>query len=224
MVTIKICGITDADALVATIASGAQMAGFVFYEPSPRHLQLEDAARLRPLADSRIKKVAVTVDADDERLRDIVNTLQPDVLQLHGRETPARLANLRGLFNVPLLKTIKIVSQADLAQVKAFSKVADDILFDAKAPGDGDLLPGGNGLAFDWTLLEGLARPLPYMLAGGLNCTNVANAIQEVHPAAIDVSSGVERSPGKKDPQMIKKFVETARAAALRVKMKASQS
>ncbi len=221
MLKIKICGITDEAALHAAIDAGAHMAGFMFYAPSPRHLDLAQAAELAGQARGRIKRIAVSVDADDRYIAKIMAAVAPHMLQLHGEETPRRVAQLRERFSVPILKAIKIAVAADLAQLDHYRDVADQILFDARPPTGTDSLPGGNGLCFDWRLLKGLGTTLPFMLSGGLDCTNVGDAIHLLRPAAIDVSSGVERRPGIKDTQKITEFVtsaQNAQAAAAREK------
>jgi phosphoribosylanthranilate isomerase len=210
MSLIKICGLSTPDTLDAALAAGADMVGFVFFERSPRHLSPEAAAPLGRQAAGRARKVALTVDATDEALDMICLALRPDMLQLHGRETPERVAAVKARYALPVAKAIGIAEASDLAAAKAYRGLADWL--DAKAP-KGAALPGGNGVAFDWALLAGLDRGQPVMLSGGLDAANVGEAIRMVRPAAVDVSSGVETAPGHKSPDKIRQFIEAARAA-----------
>jgi phosphoribosylanthranilate isomerase len=199
-------------ALDAALDAGADFVGFVFFPPSPRHIGFAAvralAARVRGLA----RKVAVSVDANDELLKAGIEALKPDLLQLHGRETPERLAVIRSRFGIPVMKALPVTERADLTPVHLFAKVADRIMFDAKAPREATR-PGGHGLSFDWRLLEDLDPGVPFMLSGGLNPGNVAEALRITRAGAVDVSSGVERAPGEKDVDMIREFVRAARAA-----------
>jgi phosphoribosylanthranilate isomerase len=213
---IKICGLTTPEALDAAIAAGADMAGFVFFSPSPRNLRLQQAKRLFAQARERIAIGAVLVDPE-QRLIDEICGLKPDFLQLHGTETPARLAAIKADARpVAVVKGIGIASAADLDHARAFARAADRLLLDAKAE-PGAALPGGNGLPFDWRLIAGADLGAPYMLSGGLTADNVADAIRLIGGSpgflGIDVSSGVERAPGDKDPDKITAFVRAARAA-----------
>lgn len=210
--TVKICGIRDAHALDAAIDAGADMAGFVFFERSPRHVALEQARVLVARAAGRIRTVALTVDADDAALAAIVAAMSPDVLQLHGEESPARTAELRSRFSRPVMKAIAVSCADDLAEVADYDAVADALLFDARAPAGTDR-PGGNGAVFDWTLLQGLAVRRPWLLAGGLDPETVAPAVRATAAPGVDVSSGVERAPGEKDVEKIRRFVAAARTA-----------
>ncbi|RAI43251.1 phosphoribosylanthranilate isomerase [Rhodoplanes roseus] len=210
---VKICGLTTPEALDAAIAAGADMAGLVVFPPSPRHLDPADGRALAARAKGRLQTVALTVDADDALLDEIVAALDPDMLQLHGKETPERVAAVKARFGRPVVKALAIAEAADLARVPAYAAVADRVLFDARPP-KGATRPGGLGQAFDWTLLAGLDAGLPYMLSGGLGPDNVAEALRITRAPAVDVSSGVERAPGDKDPQKIVDFVRAARAAA----------
>jgi phosphoribosylanthranilate isomerase len=211
---IKICGLTSPEAVSAAVQAGADMIGFVFFARSPRNVTVETATSLAGDARGRVGIVALVVDADDRLLSGIVDGLRPDLLQLHGSETPARAAEIRQRFGVPVMKALKIATAADLAPVKAFAPHVDRFLFDAKAPPTlANPLPGGNGISFDWRLVAGLDAGRPAMLSGGLDTANVADAIRLTGMRAIDVSSGVERRPGEKDPQMIKAFIAAARAA-----------
>ena len=209
--TVKICGLSTAETLDAALQAGADMVGFVFFAPSPRHIGLETARELGRLAVGRAAKVALTVDADDATLANIVETLQPDILQLHGKETVARLRDIKRVFGVPVMKAIAVETAADLTQLSSYATVADRILFDARAPKDATR-PGGLGTAFDWHVLENLDLALPFMVSGGLTADNVAEAVRLTRAGGLDVSSGVERAPGIKDPEMIRNFIRAARA------------
>ncbi len=213
MIEIKICGIHDEPAMAAALAAGADLVGLVFFSPSPRAVSLAAAAELAKLARGRAGVVALTVDADDRLLVEIVEAVAPDLLQLHGRETPERVAALRARFGRPVMKAIAVTAAEDLKVVPAYGAVADRLLFDARPP-TGATRPGGHGRAFDWSLLSSLERSKPVMLSGGLDPGNVAAAIASVRPDAVDVSSGVEHKPGEKDPEKIKAFIAAARAAA----------
>ncbi len=207
---VKIRGLSTRETLDVALGAGADMVGFVFFSPSPRHISLETARELGNQAKGRALKVALTVDADDATLGNIVETLRPDILQLHGRETTARLRDIKAKFGLPLMKVLSVETAADLAPLAGYADVADRILFDARAP-KGATRPGGLGSVFDWHLLENLDLKLPFMVSGGLNAGNVAEAIR-VTRAGVDVSSGVERSPGVKDPELIRDFIRAARA------------
>jgi len=211
-VLVKICGLSTRASLAAAIEAGADMVGFVFFPKSPRHVTLEKASALAERARGRAGIVALTVDADDATLADIVGVLGPDLLQLHGRETPRRVAHLRAKFGVPLMKAIGVVRREDLAAVEAYAGV-DRLLLDAKPPIDA-ALPGGNGIPFDWRMLEGFEAGAPIMLSGGLDPANVGEAIRTTRPAGVDVSSGVESAPGLKDEAKITAFISAARLAA----------
>ena len=208
---VKICGLSTRETLDVALDAGADMVGFVFFPPSPRHISLETARELGRRAKGRATKVALTVDADDATLSNIVETLQPDLLQLHGRETTARVRDIKARFGLPVMKVIAVETSADLAVLPGFAGVADRILFDARAPKDATR-PGGLGAVFDWHVLEKLDLKLPFMVSGGLNPDNVAEAVRVTRAGGVDVSSGVERSPGHKDPEMILKFIRAARA------------
>jgi phosphoribosylanthranilate isomerase len=208
---VKICGLSTRETLDAALEAGADMVGFVFFPPSPRHLSLETARDLGSHAKRRASKVALTVDADDAVLANIVETLQPDLLQLHGRETVARLRDIKQKFGLPVMKAIAVETPADLAALPGYAAVADRILFDARAPRDATR-PGGLGAVFDWHVLEGLDLKLPFMVSGGLHAGNVAEAVRVTRAGGVDVSSGVERTPGIKDPEMIRAFIRAARA------------
>lgn len=208
----KICGITTLEALDAAISGGAEYIGLVFYAKSPRHLDIATAKGLAERARGKAKIVALTVDADDATLREIVDTVAPDILQLHGKETPVRVAAIKEQFGGQVIKAIAVATADDAAQARGYAGIADLILFDAKAP-PGAPLPGGNGRTFDWHALDGLAETLPFMLSGGLGPDNVADAIALTHPLAVDVSSGVESAPGIKDSSLIRRFLLAVKAA-----------
>jgi phosphoribosylanthranilate isomerase len=212
---IKICGLSTAPTLGAALDVGADMVGFVFFDKSPRHVTLDQAGALARLARGRAEIAALTVDASDEALSAIIADVAPDYLQLHGRETPERVAQIARRFGRPVIKAIGVSSANDLAGAVAYADVADRLLFDAKAPKDARL-PGGNGVAFDWRLLAGLDLPRPYLLSGGLDAGNVAQAIAITGVRGVDVSSGVESAPGVKDAAKIEAFVAAARAAFMR--------
>ncbi|MDT3684457.1 MAG: phosphoribosylanthranilate isomerase [Pseudorhodoplanes sp.] len=209
---VKICGLKTPDALDAALEAGADLVGFVFFEPSPRHVGYDAARALGARVQGRAGKVALTVDADDETFERIVAVLQPDVLQLHGQESPEQVRVLKKKFDLPVMKAIPVETADDLAAVAAYSKIADRLLFDARAPREATR-PGGLGKSFDWTLLKDIDPGIPYMLSGGLDADNVAEALRITHAPGVDVSSGVERAPGEKDPDKIRAFVRAARAA-----------
>lgn len=209
---IKICGLSTAETLDAALGAGADMVGMVFFPPSPRHVDLSTARALAAKARGRARIVALTVDADDAALADIVAAIHPDMLQLHGKESPEHVAAIRARFELPVMKAVGIATAADLAALAAYEGVADRLLLDAKPPKDA-VLPGGNGVPFDWDLLAGLDLSIPYMLSGGLDPENVREAVQRLHPFGVDVSSGVERAPGVKDIARIVAFIREARAA-----------
>jgi phosphoribosylanthranilate isomerase len=208
---VKICGLSTPETLDAALAAGADMVGFVFFPPSPRHVSLEIARSLGRQVKGRAKKVALSVDADDALLANCIDALEPDILQLHGKETVARLRDIRQKFGLPVMKAIAIETAADLAALPGYADVADRILFDARAP-RGATRPGGLGAVFDWHLLENLNLKRPFMVSGGLNAANVAEAVRVTRAGGVDISSGVERAPGVKDAGMIHAFVRAARA------------
>jgi len=214
-VTVKICGLATSEALDAALDAGADMVGFVFFPPSPRHLTVAAAGAMGARVRGRAEKVALTVDADDAALEQIVATLRPDLLQLHGREPPMRVASLKKRFGVPVMKAIAVAAAEDLAIVETYAGIADRLLFDARAPREATR-PGGLGNVFDWHLLQDIRSGVPFMLSGGLDVGNVADALRITHAPGVDVSSGVERAPGDKDPEKIRAFVRAAREAAAR--------
>jgi phosphoribosylanthranilate isomerase len=209
---VKICGLKTPEALDVALESGADLVGFVFFAPSPRNLALAAARDLGARVKGRAGKVALSVDADDATLTAIVESLKPDMLQLHGVEPPERVTALRGHFGLPVMKAVPIAERKDLARIEVYKTVADWLIFDARAPRDATR-PGGLGTPFDWTLLKGIDPGIPYMLSGGLDAGNVAEALRITRAPGVDVSSGVERAPGEKDPDKIRAFIRAARAA-----------
>jgi phosphoribosylanthranilate isomerase len=208
---VKICGLSTRETLDVALQAGADMVGFVFFPASPRHIDLNTAGDLGRQARGRALKVALTVDADDATLANIVEALQPDILQLHGKETVARLRDIKQAFGLQVMKAIAVQTPADLATLPGYAAVADRILFDARAPAEATR-PGGLGAVFDWHVLEKLYLKRPFMVSGGLHAGNVAEAVRVSRAGGVDVSSGVERAPGVKDPEMIRAFIRAARA------------
>jgi len=208
---VKICGLSTRETLDVALEAGADMVGFVFFPPSPRHLSPGAARELGQQAGGRAAKVALTVDADDATFENIIETLRPDLLQLHGKETTARVRDIKSKFGLPVMKALPVETAADLAPLAGYAAVADRILFDARPPKDATR-PGGLGAVFDWHVLEKLDLRLPFMVSGGLNAANVAKAVRLTGAGGVDVSSGVERAPGIKDPEMIRTFIRAARA------------
>jgi phosphoribosylanthranilate isomerase len=208
-VEVKICGLNSPDAVRAAIT--ADYAGFVFYARSPRYVSPEQAAALAAALPPQVKRVALLVDVDDAFLETMLRDFRPDLLQLHGHETPERVAAIRQRFGIPTMKAISVRQVDDIAKAAAYAAVADRLLFDAKPPERADALPGGNATSFDWTLLAGKSFALPAMLSGGLTTANLAEAVRISGLAAVDVSSGVEDRPGLKNPLKINDFIRTAR-------------
>jgi phosphoribosylanthranilate isomerase len=216
---VKICGLKSPDAFDAAIEGGTDLVGLVFFSPSPRHVEPAAAAEFARRVGNRAGKVALTVDADDALLDAIVAALRPDMLQLHGKEPPARVSELKRRYGLPVMKAIPVETAADLAAVPAYADVADRLLFDARAPRDATR-PGGLGKPFDWHLLQHVDAGIPFMLSGGLDAGNVAEALAVTRASAVDVSSGVERNPGDKDPDKIRAFIRAARAAGERLDLR----
>jgi phosphoribosylanthranilate isomerase len=210
-IRVKICGLSAQATLEAAIAAGADMAGFVFFEKSPRHISLETARTLGRAAQGRIRKVALSVDASDADLDAMVGALRPDLLQLHGKETPERVGAVKARFGLPVIKAVGVETAADVARATAYRGAADILLFDAK-PAAGAAVPGGAGVAFDWELLRSYSGG-DWMLSGGLDPANVAEALRRTGAPAVDVSSGVESARGVKDAGKIAAFVAAARTA-----------
>jgi phosphoribosylanthranilate isomerase len=210
---VKICGLSTPETLDAALQAGADWVGFVRFPKSPRHVELDTARDLSRRARGRALRVVLLVDPDDGAIADAVAAMDPDLLQLHGHEIPERVADIRARFGRPVMKAVGVARASDLSGIRAYADVADHLLLDAKPPRTEGALPGGNGLSFDWGLLAGLDPGLSFMLSGGLNPDNVAQAIGLTKPHAVDVSSGVEIRPGVKDPAKIEAFVKAARAA-----------
>ena len=208
---VKICGLSTPATLDAALEAGADMVGFVFFPPSPRHLDLSRAREFGTHVRGRAGKVALTVDADDATLGNIVEALRPDLLQLHGKETVARIRDIKRMFGLPVMKAIGVETVADLAALPSYAAAADRVLFDAHPPKDATR-PGGLGVPFDWRLLENLAPGLPFMLSGGLTAGNIHDAVRITSAGGVDVSSGAESAPGVKDVGMIRDFIRAARA------------
>lgn len=209
---IKICGLSTEPTLEAALEAGADRVGFVVFPKSPRHVSPDRLRLLAGRAGARAAVVVLTVDADDALLAEVIDAARPSMLQLHGRETPERVAAIRTRFGLPVMKAVAVSATPDLAGVPAYAAVADEILFDAKPP-PGARLPGGNGVPFDWRLLSALDLPVPFMLSGGLTADNVGEALAVSRAPAVDVSSGVETAPGVKDPEKILAFVRAVRSA-----------
>ncbi|MCS4244763.1 phosphoribosylanthranilate isomerase [Rhizobium sp. BIGb0125] len=199
---IKICGLKTSEAVEKAVARGASHIGFIFFEKSPRNIEPDIAGKLADAVRGRAKIVAVTVNADNDDLDEIIALLKPDILQLHGTETPERVLNVKAIYGLPVMKALSIREADDLIRVEPYIGIADRFLFDAKPPKGSDL-PGGNGVSFDWSLLAGLDADIDYMLSGGLNKDNVAEALSRTGARGIDLSSGVESAPGVKDLGLI---------------------
>ena len=209
MADVKICGLSTAETMQAALDHGANMVGLVFYPKSPRNVSLKQATALADQARGLSQVVALVVNADDALLRSIAQHVRPDFIQAHGNETPDRIAEIHALTSVPVIKAIKVETARDVSMAATYRDLAAMILFDAKAPKG--LLPGGNGLSFDWNLLKGIGGS--FMLSGGLDPSNVADAIRLTLAPIVDVSSGVESSPGIKDADLIAKFIKAAKSA-----------
>lgn len=207
---VKICGISTPDALSAAIDHGARYVGFVFYPPSPRHVATDLAAQLAKRVPTAVRAVGLFVEPSDEELEAVISRVPLDIIQLHGEETPARVEEVRRAVSMPVMKAIKLSSAEDVTVAKAYEPVADRLLFDAKPPGNVAALPGGNGIAFDWSILAGHRWAKPWMLSGGLTADNLVEAVTVAGATSLDVSSGVEDRPGHKDPAKIAQFLDKA--------------
>lgn len=206
--SVKICGLSVEDHVRVAAEAGARYVGFVFFPKSPRHVEIARAAALATQVPAGVAKVALTVNATDAELDRILAEVPLDMLQLHGKETPERVVEVKARYGLPVMKAIGVADAEDLDQIDVYSDVVDQLLIDAKPPKNADL-PGGNGLAFDWRLLAGRKYwRKPWMLAGGLTPDNVAEAIRMTGARQVDVSSGVESAPGEKDPDLIRAFLE----------------
>lgn len=211
---VKICGLRDEAGLEAALNAGADYVGFVFFPRSPRNIAPAMARVLADKARGRAKIVALLVDPDDQLLDEVVGAVNPDIIQLHGAESPARVGEVARRLGKPVMKAVAVASADDVTAALNYRGVAERILFDAKAlPGEAVALPGGNGIAFDWQALAGLEDGLDFMLAGGLTPLNVAEAVRLTRAPAVDVSSGVESRPGEKDPELIRRFISAAKTA-----------
>ena len=209
---IKICGLKTEEAVQRAVDRGATHIGFIFFEKSPRNIEPDIAGRLADAVRGSAKVVAVTVDADNDDLDEIIALLKPDILQLHGHETPDRVLTIKAIYGLPVIKALPVREADDLAAVEPYIGIADRFLFDAKPPKGSDL-PGGNGVSFDWTLMHSLDEGVNYMLSGGLNKDNIAEALAVTRAPGIDVSSGVESAPGVKDLDMIDAFFDAVKKA-----------
>lgn len=210
LVKVKICGLNEPKSVRAAIEAGAGFIGFVFYPPSPRYISVELAADLARLIPSNVKIVGLFVDADDETIKRHLASVPLDYLQLHGSESPSRMAEIAAFSNLPLIKAFRIRGEEDFACIDDYNDVADMFLFDAKPPKSVTRLPGGTGHSFDWSLLEGKKFAKPWMLSGGLNPENIAEAVKETGAKLVDTSSGVEDRPGLKNLKLIEDFIANA--------------
>jgi phosphoribosylanthranilate isomerase len=208
----KICGIRTREALDAALDGGADYIGLVFYPKSPRNVDIATAKTLADVARGRARVVALLVNASDEQIEEIIAGVEPDILQLHGSETFKRVAEIASTSGLPLMKAVAVSSAADAACARDYLPYVDRILFDAKPPECAGSLPGGNGEAFDWSLLKGVRGQFAYILSGGLNPANVVDAIRATGTSAVDVSSGVERAPGEKDAELIRRFLAAVKS------------
>lgn len=211
---VKICGLKTAEAVDRAVALGARHTGFIFFPKSPRNIEPDDAGRLADRIRGKAKIVAVTVDADSDVLDEIVSALSPDILQLHGNESPERVLTVKAVYGLPVMKVLSIREADDLKRIAPYIGIADRFLFDAKPP-KGSELPGGNAVSFDWQLLDALDESVDYMLSGGLNADNIGEALAMTGATAIDLSSGVESAPGVKDLERMEEFFD----AVLRAEM-----
>lgn len=209
---VKICGLKTAEAVERAVALGASHTGFIFFPKSPRNIEPDDAGRLADRIRGQAKIVAVTVDADNDELDEIVSALNPDILQLHGSEDPERLLTVKAMYGLPVMKALSVRDASDLEKIDPYIGIADRFLFDAKPPQGSDL-PGGNGVSFDWKLLDALDGSVDYMLSGGLNASNIGEAMAQTRARAIDISSGVESAPGVKDLKLMESFFNAVRQA-----------
>lgn len=209
---IKICGLKTEEAVRRAVDRGATHIGFIFFEKSPRNIEPDIAGKLADAVRGTTKVVAVTVDADNDDLDEIIALLKPDILQLHGSETPDRVLTIKAIYGLPVMKALSVRDADDLARVEPYIGIVDRFLFDAKPPKGSDL-PGGNGVSFDWTLMHSLDESVNYMLSGGLNKDNVAEALAITRAPGIDISSGVESAPGVKDLDMIDAFFDAVKKA-----------
>ncbi|MEP1355681.1 MAG: phosphoribosylanthranilate isomerase [Tateyamaria sp.] len=208
--SVKICGLSQAEHVAAAVEAGAKYIGFVFFPKSPRNVSLEQARTLALEVPPGVAKVALVVNADDAFLDDLTTTVPLDMLQLHGSESPERVADIKARYGLPVMKAVGVGDASDLAALDSYGAVADQLLVDTKAPKGADL-PGGNGATFDWTLIAGRRWPVPWMLAGGLTQDNVAEAVRVTGARQVDLSSAVETAPGHKDSGLIQSFLAATR-------------
>jgi phosphoribosylanthranilate isomerase len=214
-IEVKICGLSTAETLEGAIIAGADFVGLVFFPASPRHVDLISARDLAEQARGRAKVVALVVDASDQLIQNIADHVRPDYFQAHGHEDPERVRAISHITGIPVIKAIKVLDAPDVLLARDFREAADMILFDAKSPAEiANALPGGNGLAFDWRLLQDVRIDRPWLLSGGLSADNLAAAVTLCRPPAVDISSGVERRPGRKDPAKIRQFLALAHTLA----------
>jgi phosphoribosylanthranilate isomerase len=209
---VKICGLREPEHVAAAVNGGASHVGFIFFDKSPRKVSISQARDLLDSVRGHVLGVAVTVDATDAFLDGLVEGMKPSILQLHGNETPLRVNELKARYGLPVMKALSIRERGDIRAALPYIGIADRFLFDAKPPKGADL-PGGNGIAFDWSLLDGLDDGLDYMLSGGVNAANVADAVRHTRATGLDVSSGVETAPGVKDGGLIREFLARVRKA-----------
>ncbi len=207
-IKVKICGLKDAENLRAALDAGADYIGFVFYKNSPRYIDIKNAWELTREIPPHVTVVGLFVDPTDKEIREVLSTVKLDIIQLHGDETPLRIVEIKAAYNIPVMKAVRIGGLEDIAQMDKFEKSADWLLLDTKS----DLAPGGTGERFDWNLLQGRTFTKPWMLSGGLNVGNVGYGIRILQPTAVDVSSGVERERGVKDPEKIREFIEAVKS------------
>lgn len=207
---VKICGLSTLETVKTSLKNGADWIGLVTFEPSPRHVSPKNGKDLADFARGRTKIVSLSVNADDAVLDDIMENIEPDIFQFHGTEPPERVSEIKARFGTETMKAIGVSTSADLAKIDPYVDVADYILLDAKPPKDATR-PGGNGATFDWSILDDLPDDFKFMLSGGLTVENVGDAVRTVKPFAVDVSSGVESSPGVKDDDLIMRFIEAAK-------------
>ena len=210
---IKICGLTEKKAITAAVQHGVSHLGFIFYPPSPRDITPETAAKITRGISKDVEIVAVLVDPSDENISRVITHLSPHILQLHGSETPQRILDIRKKFNTRIMKAIKVSNANDIQFSREYEKVVDLLLFDAQPPSNNiDALPGGNGISFNWTLLNSTTHTRPWFLSGGINISNVKEAVRITGAKAIDISSGVEDKPGSKSTKKIVKLMEIAKS------------
>ncbi|EJF91168.1 phosphoribosylanthranilate isomerase [Bartonella tamiae] len=208
---IKLCGLKTPEAIKAAMDLGANYIGFIFYAKSPRNIDLQRAAKLRPLIQKPTQLVAVTVNATQEELDHLVKCVNPDILQLHGHESAKDIQSMKKRYDLPVIKAISIYDENDMKTAHSYKGIADILLLDTKAPKNASL-PGGNGISFDWSLMKLLDADIKTMLSGGLNANNVKQAIHIARPDGIDISSGIEKTPGVKDIQLMRNFIETVKS------------